>query len=254
MDKVNFKKEYKIKKVSIVIPAKDEEANLGRVLDELKKAVSAINKEVEIIIIDDHSKDRTAQIALDSGAKVITNKRKNGKGNALISGFEASTGDVIVMMDADYSHRPKDIPLFLERIEKGAGLVVGSRVWGGSDEYTKIRASGNFILTAIFGLIFDEYLSDALNGYKAFHREIFDNHTYSSSTFEIEIELSVNTLREGYRIFEVPSHERKRAWGKMKSNAIKHGTKFLLKILTEGFKFHVLKQKGAYVKEEHRQS
>lgn len=246
MDRLNFKERYKIKKVSIVIPAKDEEKSLGFVLDEFKEAFQKIDRAFELIVVDDHSKDQTAQIALEKGAKVIANNRWPGKGKALCVGFKESTGDVIVMLDADCSHRPKDISLFLEGIERGAGLVIGSRIWGGSDEYTKVRATGNFLLTAIFGLIFDEYLSDVLNGYKAFRREIFDNFTYNSSAFEIEIELAVNTLRCGYKILEVPSHERTRAGGKAKSSVIRHGTKFLLKILSEGFKFHVLKRRGHY--------
>ena len=244
MDRLNFKERYKIEKVSVIIPAKDEEKTLDLVLKEFGEAVQKIEKDIEIIVVDDHSKDKTKEIALENGVKLISNNGQSGKGNALRLGFKESTGDVIVMLDADYSHRPKDLPLFLEGIEKGAGLVIGSRIWGGSDEYTRIRASGNFLLTAVFGLIFDEYLSDVLNGYKAFRREIFDDYTYKSSTFEIEIELAVNTLRSGYKILEVPSHERERAGGKMKSSVIRHGTKFLLKILEEGFKYHVLKHKG----------
>lgn len=248
MDKLSFRKGYKIKKISIVVPAKDEEENLGSVLDETKEALKNIDKDFEIIVIDDHSKDRTAQIALEKGVKVVANPGRPGKGNALRLGFKESAGDVIIMFDADCSHRPKDISLFLEGIERGAGLVIGSRIWGGSDEYTKVRATGNFFFTAIFGLIFDEYLSDVLNGYKAFRREIFDNYKYNSSDFEIEIELAVNTLRCGYKILEVPSHERMRVAGKMKSSVIRHGTKFLLKVLCEAFKFHILKDKGSFEK------
>ena len=229
---------YKIKKVSIVIPAQNEDKNLGLVLDELKTALSGIKIDFEIIVVNDHSRDRTEQIAKEKKVIVINNYGRPGKGNALRLGFKNSGGDVIVMMDADYSHRPEDLPLFLDGIEKGAGLVIGSRIWGGSEEYTRVRAFGNIFFTAIFGFIFHRYLSDLLNGYKAFRREIFDNYKYNSSTFEIEIELAVNTLRSGHTIMEVPSHERKRAGGEVKSNVAVHGTKFLLKMISEGFKFY----------------
>jgi len=245
LDRLALGDRYDIKKLSVVIPAKDEEGNLGLVLDELKEASENIRMPFEVIVVDDNSQDSTEQIALEKGAVVVKNSGRPGKGNALRLGFSKSTGDVIVMLDADYSHRPKDIPLFIEAIEKGAGLVIGSRIWGGSDEYTKIRATGNFMLTAIFGLIFDEYLSDVLNGFKAFRRGIFDNFSYSASAFEIEIELVANTLRSGCKILEVPSHERSRKEGRMKSNAIIHGTRFLWKILTEGFKFHFLEKRKA---------
>ncbi len=231
---------YRIKKISVIIPAKDEEANLALLLDDLKEVLSAVNTEHEIILVNDRSKDRTAQIAMAKGVRVINNTGRSGKGNALRVGFRESTGDVIIMMDGDYSHRPEDLPLFLSSIEKGAGLVIGSRIWGGSDEYTRIRALGNVLFTAIFGFIFHTYLSDLLNGYKAFRREIFDNYKYNSSAFEIEIELAVNTLRCGYKIREIPSHERKRAGGVAKSKVIIHGSRFLFKMLQEGIKFHIL--------------
>jgi len=231
------KERYKISKVSVVIPAKDEEETLGMVLDDLNRAIMESNRDFEVIVVNDHSKDRTREIALQKGVKLIDNSGNSGKGNALRAGFKGSTGDVIVMMDSDYSHRPEDLPLFLDGIEKGAGLVIGSRIWGGSEEYTRIRAIGNIMLTTIFGLAFHRYLSDVLNGYKAFRREIFDEYTYSSSTFEIEIELAANTLRCGHRIMEVPSHERERVGGRAKSNVVIHGTKFLMKIICEAIKF-----------------
>ncbi|MBU1854041.1 MAG: glycosyltransferase family 2 protein [Candidatus Omnitrophica bacterium] len=235
-------KKYNIGKVSIVIPAKDEEANLGKVLDNLNRTLLEDKRDCEIIVVNDNSKDRTKEIALGKDIRVIDNKGRSGKGNALRLGFKESTGDVLVMMDADYSHRPEDLPLFLDRIEQGVGLVIGSRIWGGSEEYTRVRALGNMVLTTIFGLVFHRYLSDVLNGYKVFRRDIFDNFKYSSSTFEIEIELAVNTIRCGYKIMEVPSHERERAGGKAKSRVVLHGTKFLLKIITEGIKFHCSKR------------
>lgn len=232
------KEKYAIQKVSIVIPAKNEEENLALVLHDLKNTVKDIKKDIEIIVVNDHSNDHTDQIAVQNGAKVVNNYGRPGKGNALRIGFKESNGDVIVMMDADYSHRPEDLPLFLDRIEKGAGLVIGSRIWGGSDEYTRVRALGNVFFTAIFGFIFHVYLSDLLNGYKAFRREIFDAFVYTSSDFEIEIELAVNTLRRRYRIAEVPSHERTRAGGRAKSSVVIHGTKFLSKIISESFKYY----------------
>ncbi len=98
------------------------------------------------------------------------------------------------------------------------------------------------MMTTVFGHIFHRYLSKLLNGYKVFRKEIVENFEYNSSTFEIEIELAVNTLRLGYSIMEVPSHERERAGGKAKSNVVIHGTKFLLKIISEGIKFYCSKK------------
>jgi glycosyltransferase involved in cell wall biosynthesis len=224
-------------KISVVIPAKDEEATLGSVLEDLHKVIPTLTGyEVEVICVDDHSTDTTASIAQSFNAKVVKNTRKSGKGMALRAGFEVATGDILVMMDADCSHRPEHLPVFLNALEDGVGLVIGSRVWGGSDEYVHIRALGNVFLTSFVGLFMGRYLSDALNGYKVFRRDIFSDFKYTSRAFEIEIEIIANTLRKGYRIVEVNSHERSRAGGREKSSVVRHGTRFLLRILWEGLK------------------
>ena len=224
-------------KISIVIPAKDEEVTLGRVLKDLYAVIPQLTgHDVEVICVDDHSTDGTAAIARSFGAKVIENTGKSGKGMALRSGFQEAAGDIFVMMDADYSHRPEDLPVFLESLKDGVGLVIGSRVVGGSEEYEHVRALGNVFLSSMVGLCMGRYLSDALNGYKAFRRDVFTEFKYSSRAFEIEIEIIANTLRKGYRVVEVSSHERGRAGGRLKSRVIRHGIRFLLRTFYEGMK------------------
>ncbi len=115
----------------------------------------------------------------------------------------------------------------------GVGLVIGPRVYGRSDECTPIRALGNVFLTYALGLFLGRYLSDALNGFKAFRRDVFDDFRYASKQFRIEIELIANTLRKGYRVIETSSHERARLGGEAKSRVIRHGTRFFWRIFTE---------------------
>jgi glycosyltransferase involved in cell wall biosynthesis len=226
-----------MKKVSVVIPAKDEESTLGKLLEDLYKVIPQLSSyEFEVICVDDHSTDATASIAQSFGAKVIENKSKSGKGMTLRAGFKEATGDIFVMMDADYSHQPEHLPIFLDALVDGVGLVIGSRVYGGSDEYEHIRALGNVFLSTMVGLCTGRYLSDALNGYKVFRRDVFTDFKYTSRAFEIEIEIIANTLRKGYRIVEVNSHERSRAGGQVKSKVVCHGTRFLLRIFWEKLK------------------
>jgi glycosyltransferase involved in cell wall biosynthesis len=226
-----------VSKISVVIPAKDEESTLGKVLEDIYKVIPQLSSyEFEVICVDDHSTDATASVARSFGAKVIENEGKSGKGTTLRAGFKEATGDILVMMDADYSHRPEDLPIFLKALEDRVGLVIGSRVYGGSDEYEHIRALGNVFLSTMVGLCTGRYLSDALNGYKVFRRDIFTDFKYTSKAFEIEIEIIANTLRKGYRIVEVNSHERSRAGGKVKSSVVRHGTRFLLRILWEALR------------------
>jgi glycosyltransferase involved in cell wall biosynthesis len=226
-----------MRKISIIIPAKNEEETLPMVLADLNETIRELNGyNVEVICVDDHSTDRTASIARSFGATVVENTGTPGKGAALRAGFQTASGEILVMMDADYSHRPEDLPIFLQALRDGVGLVIGSRVVGGSEEYTHIRALGNVFLSTMVGLCLGRYLSDALNGYKVFRRDIFTDCQYTARNFEIEIEIIANTLRRGYRIVEVSSHERSRAGGEMKSRVIRHGTRFLLRIFWERFR------------------
>lgn len=224
--------------VSVVIPAMNEAANLAMVLDDLNATIAGIDGyRFEVVVVDDHSTDRTAEIAAAHGARVVPNRGGRGKGMALRLGFASSSGDIIAMMDADYSHRAEELPRFLEALrDPSVGLVIGSRVVGGSEEYTHVRALGNVFLSATLGLCTGRYLSDALNGFKVFRREVFSGFTYTSRAFEIEIEIIANTLRGGYRVVEITSHERARAGGEAKSRVVRHGTRFLVRILWEGLR------------------
>jgi dolichol-phosphate mannosyltransferase len=193
-------------------------------------------------VVADNCSDQTANIAEKKGAIVLKNEGVSGKGHALAKGFSYAKGDYIVMMDADYSHRAEDIAQFITALSgETVGLVIGSRFLGGSDEYTIIRTIGNSFLTTCLNILFGLKLGDSLNGYKAFRKEIVKKHPCSCSSFEVEIELIYNTLLERKKIVEIPSHERARAGGKMKSHAIVHGTKFLLCILNKGIRYNLWK-------------
>ncbi len=223
--------------LSVVIPAKNEETTLGWVLGDLYRTIALLpGYDVQVLCVDDHSTDRTAAVARAYGAEVIRNDGPGGKGAALRAGFHRAEGEILAMMDADYSHRAEDLPLFLEALQDGVGMVIGSRVFGGSEEYTHIRALGNVFLSAALGLCTGRYLSDALNGYKVFRRDIFTAFTYTSQAFEIEVELIANCLRSGYRVVEVISHERARAGGQAKSRVVQHGSRFLWRIIVEGLR------------------
>jgi glycosyltransferase involved in cell wall biosynthesis len=222
--------------VSVVIPARNEEDSIGRVLDEVFTEIEMLrNYAFEVIVIDNNSTDKTYEIGVSKGAKVLRESLP-GKGMALAKGFEAAAGDIIIMMDADYSHPAREFSRFLEKIAEGYGLVIGSRQLGKSDEYTPTRKFGNLFLTKCFRILFGYYLTDALNGYKAFRKDVVKKHKCSSKDFEIEIELIYYALKEKMTVGEVESHERERFGGEMKSRALVHGPKFLAAILKYGAK------------------
>lgn len=235
--------------VSVVIPARNEEETLGRVLGDLQKIVEQSKDYIfEVIVVNDHSTDKTEEVMRRWEAVGVSNERSPGKGNALITGFEKSSGEIVIMMDADYSHRCEEIPVFLSLIRAGFGLVVGSRWTGGSEEYTFVRHFGNVFLTLCFWMVSGHWVTDALNGFKAFRRDLVHEHAWRSSDFEIEIELLITALRKCYKIGEFSSYERARAGGKMKSAVVRHGWRFLWCIVKLGVPYR-LSQIGSRFKE-----
>ena len=229
-----------VKKISIVIPARDEHETIGMVLSEISSVTKSMSNYLwEIIVVTDHCVDKTAQIAKKCGASILDNPYDVGKGNALRAGFLEARGDIIIMMDADYSHKAEDIKQLIKPLsQQDVGLVIGSRSLGGSGEYTVIRTLGNIFLTFFVNLLFHLRLTDSLNGYKAFKRSILKYNPLSGSSFEIEIELIYNTLLGDKRIIEIPSYERVRAGGTMKSHAIIDGFRFFICILKNGIRYN----------------
>lgn len=224
--------------VSIVIPARNEADSLPLLLKDLGSVIPECGCDVEVIVVDDDSDDDTTVISEASGAIVVRNHgKKHGKGAALKCGFRDARGKYIVMMDADYSHRAEDLPLVLDLLRQGCGLVIASRTLGGSDEYTHLRAFGNILLSGLLSILFRTDIRDALNGFKGFRRELAKNFNYRANHFDIEVELVANALRSRYRIAEVASHERARHGGECKSQVIRHGLYFLFRILLEAIKY-----------------
>ncbi len=223
--------------ISLVIPAHNEADCLPAVLDEISQLLVESMYRFEVILVNDRSTDATREIAgRYPFVRIVDNIYGPGKGAALRTGFELAQGTYIAIMDADFSHNALELPVLIEEARRHNGLVIASRIIGGSEEYTRIRAFGNIVLTWFFGFMHGRYLSDALNGFKVFHRDIFKNFVYTSNAFEIEVELLVNTLRLGRNITEVPSRERARLAGELKSSVIRHGTLFAWRILYEKFR------------------
>jgi glycosyltransferase involved in cell wall biosynthesis len=222
-------------KVSIIIPAKNEEKNLPILLKKIRKLYK--NK-FEIVVIDDASTDKTAESAKKFDVKLVRNDESRGKGYALRTGFSVATGDIIIDIDSDLSHKPEDIPVLLKPLkDKKVGLVIGSRCLGGSEEYGFVRSIGNVLLTGACNFFLGTNLMDALNGYRAFRRDIINN--MKCNGFEIEIEIIAHCIKKGYKIMEVPSQEKTRAYGKCKSNNIHEGYKFLKQIIIEYLKLNL---------------
>lgn len=217
-------------KVSLLIPTLNEEGCIGRVLKEVPRDVVD-----EIVIIDGHSKDHTeteVKENLRQGDKFIVQKGK-GYGAAFLEGFEVATGDVLIMMDADGSHNPSDIPKLMERVRRGGEYVMVSRYapGGRSEDDTLIRWFGNRMFTLMTNMIHGTRVTDSLYLFTAITREGLKKLKLTSPGFEFCTEIVVKAHRAGLKFDEVPAVERARYAGKSKVNAFWHGLKILRMIL-----------------------
>ena len=199
-------------KVSVVIPTLDEEMTVGDIIEGCRPHAD------EIIVVDGHSRDRTREIAEALGVRVIQDHRR-GKGEALRHSVDYVTGDIIVFIDADGSHNPDDIPKLTEPIlDNRADHVSGSRLIGGSSELHGgfdecFRLMGSSFITACINWKFKVRLSESQNGFRAIRTEVIKQLDLAENITTIEQEMIIKTLKKGFRMAEVPSHENKRTAG-----------------------------------------
>ncbi len=201
--------------VSIVIPTKNEAQNLPHVFKKLPNGC-------EVILVDGNSTDDTVAVAERLRPDIIVVRQtRQGKGNALACGFAAATGDFIVMIDADGSNDPAEIPRFVTALIEGADFAKGSRFLpgGGSLDITLVRRVGNFWLNRVVNLLYGTRYTDLCYGYNAFRRACLDvmklNATEVEGSdpgamlwgdgFEVETLINVRVAKAGLRVTEVPS-------------------------------------------------
>jgi len=218
-------------RVSVVIPTLNEAANLPHVFARLPQGLH------EVVVVDGRSVDDTVAVAkaLRPDVRIVLEKRP-GKGIALAAGFAAAEGDIIVMLDADGSTDPAEIPRYVMPLLQGADFVKGSRFMpgGGTDDITPIRKLGNSALNGTVNKLYGTRYTDLCYGYNAFWNhclpvlEMGDDHG-----FEIETVINVRIARAGLRVVEVPSVERERLFGESKLSPVRDGLRVLRTIVRE---------------------
>jgi len=217
--------------VSVVIPALNEERSLPHVLAD-------VPDEYECVVVDGNSSDDTAAVArrVRPDAHVL-HQTGRGKSNALLEGFRRCTGDIIVMLDADGSTDPKEIPRFVEALQQGADFAKGSRFLdgGGSVDITPLRRLGVWGLSQIVNVLFRARYTDLCYGYNAFWARCLPVLELECEGFEIEALMNVRVLKLGLEVAEVPSFESARIHGDSNFNTFRDGSLIARLILRERF-------------------
>jgi hypothetical protein len=216
---------------SLVIPTWNEAGNVGHVLRDLDRFD-------DIVIVDGCSEDDTVAIARAVRPDVrVVLREPRGKGDALRAGFEAATGDVVVMMDADGSMDPREVEVFTAMIGVGFDLVKGSRLacGGGSHDLTVVRWMGNRALCGLANMLFDTAWTDLCYGYLAFRRDCLDRMALTADGFEIESQILANAALAGLRVAEVPSIEMQRISGDSHLSAPRDGYRVLRTMMSARF-------------------
>jgi glycosyltransferase involved in cell wall biosynthesis len=190
----------------------------------------------EVVLVDGHSIDDTVKVARELWPQVrVVEQTGRGKGDALISGFAACTGEIIVMVDADGSADGNEIVSYVSALVAGADFAKGSRFanGGGTDDMTPIRKLGNRVLCATVNAKFGARYTDLCYGYNAFWRHCLDKITLDCTGFEVETLMNIRVVKAGLRVQEIPSHEYVRIHGVSNLRAVRDGLRVLRVILGE---------------------
>ncbi len=211
--------------ISIVIPTLNEEKNIGRVLREAERELKEYPYEIIVVDggINGPSKDKTVAIAKKEGAGVLYDNK--GKGSALIKGFNAAKGAIIISMDADLSHEPRELRLLISGIEAGHDVCLGSRfiAGGGSSDMPIFRVFGNKVFVTLVNLIYGSRYSDMCYGYRSFRKEVLKKLDLREEGFGIETEINIKAQKAHLNTIEVPSFEKKRLHGEAKLHSFRDG-------------------------------
>jgi glycosyltransferase involved in cell wall biosynthesis len=196
-------------RLSVIIPAYNEAQFIDELIIRVKAVVLPDGITKEIIVVNDGSTDETAAIlkkyTTDSMIKLLSEDKNEGKSVAVKKGIDASTGDIILIQDADLEYDPGNYPVLIEPIiNSKASIVYGSRFKGKAKNMAPINRIANIISNHTVNMLYGTKFTDINTGHKIFRREVFDYIKITSDNFTLETELTVKSIRLGYKIHEVP--------------------------------------------------
>jgi glycosyltransferase involved in cell wall biosynthesis len=220
--------------LSVVIPAYNEEDGISIILDRILKVkpeLKQIGVATEVIVVDDGSKDKTADIVRDferkdSAVRLLQHKINKNYGGALKTGFKNAKGDLLAFLDADGTYPPEYFPKMCQEMMKGADMVVASRMAGDKNESPMVRQVGNFLFAGLVSIIGNRRVTDVGSGMRVFRRSILDKLYPLPDGLNFTPVMSVRAVHENIKLVEIsiPHSERE---GRSKLSVIKDGMRFL---------------------------
>lgn len=225
------------KSICILLPALNEAETIGQVIDKIPRQMLAERGyDLDIMVVDGHSIDATAEIAQSKGARLVK-QRGHGKGDAVKTAFECFDGEFLFMLDADNTYEPEMILKMLPLLEQARyDVIMGSRLNGSvkTGAMTSLNYIGNRTISMTANLLFPNGHSatDVCTGMWGFRDEVIDTLVLDADHFDIEAELYAKSIKHGFRVGELPINYHKRP-NETKLSSIKDGYKIMMRLLKE---------------------
>jgi hypothetical protein len=235
--------------LSVVIPAYNEEQGIKEISERVLGIVGDLKQvgvdALELIVVDDGSSDKTAQIAAGiKGVRLIEHEQNRGYGAALKTGFKHSKGELISFLDADGTYPPEYFPQLCDAALNGAGLVIGSRMQGTDSQMPFTRRVGNYFFANLLTLIGSQKVTDSASGMRVFKREILEKLYPLPDGLNLTPVMSTRALHEGIDICEVPIPYSERV-GRSKLSVVNDGSLFLKSIIWTALSYNPVRILGA---------
>jgi len=234
--------------LSIVIPAYNEENGIAEIANRVLAVGPALKKagveKLELLVVDDGSKDRTAEVAAGiSGVTLIRHPKNKGYGAALKTGFSKASGELIGFLDADGTYPPEYFPQLCQAALNGTDLVIGSRMAGAESQMPVTRGIGNFFFANILSILGRQKVTDSASGMRVFKREILEQIFPLPDGLNLTPVMSTRALHEGIKIEEVPIPYSERV-GRSKLSVIHDGRIFLQSMIWTALSYNPVRILG----------
>jgi dolichol-phosphate mannosyltransferase len=226
-------------KLSVVIPARNEEGTIESAVRDVVTMLRSEGIDHEVIVVDDHSSDRTADVVAELGrelgtARCIPSPYGGGFGLTVRAGLEDFTGDAVAILMADGSDDPRDLVRYYRILMQGYDCAFGSRFMPGSEvrDYPKLKLAINRVVNLGIRLLFRHGYNDTTNAFKAYRREVIDNiQPLLSNHFNLTVEMPLKAIIRGHSYAIVPISWTNRSWGESKLALQEMGSRYLFSLL-----------------------